>query len=63
MTKQTGLTEEFGLEQYLEKYRDKALILFAIDKADRLRLVTDTDTWKPEAGWKVISLVDDKGVE
>jgi hypothetical protein len=63
VTKQTGLTEEFGLEQYLEKYRDKALILFAIDKADRLRLVTDTDTWKPEAGWKVISLVDDKGVE
>lgn len=58
VTKETGLTEEFGLEQYLEKYAGKALVLFAIDTADRLRLVTDADDWQPAAGWKVISLVD-----
>jgi NhaP-type Na+/H+ or K+/H+ antiporter len=63
VTKETGLTVEFGLEQYLEKYADKAVILFAIDTSDRLRLVTDADDWRPDAGWKVISLVDDNEVE
>ena len=29
VTKETGLTEAFGLEQYLGKYADKAVILFA----------------------------------
>ncbi|MDC0069397.1 sodium:proton antiporter, partial [Gammaproteobacteria bacterium] len=62
VTKETGLTLEFGLEQYLSKYADKALILCAIDPSDRLRLVTDADDWTPEAGWKVISLVDDNEV-
>ena len=63
VTKETGLTVEFGLEQYLEKYADKAVILFAIDTSDRLRLVTGADDWRPDAGWKVISLVDDSEVE
>ncbi len=63
VTKETGLTVEFGLEQYLGKYADKAVILFAIDTSDRLRLVTDADDWRPDAGWKVISLVDDNEVE
>ena len=62
VTKETGLTLEFGLEQYLSKYADKALILFAIDPSDRLRLVTDADDWRPDVGWKVISLVDDNEV-
>ena len=62
VTKETGLTLEFGLEQYLSKYADKALILFAIDPSDRLRLITDADDWQPDAGWKVISLVDDNEV-
>ena len=62
VTKETGLTLEFGLEQYLSKYADKALILCAIDPSDRLRLVTDADDWQPDAGWKVISLVDDNEV-
>jgi len=63
VTKETGLTEAFGLEQYLEKYADKAVILFAVDTSDRLRLVTGTDDWRPDAGWKVISLVDANEVE
>lgn len=58
VTKTTGLTEEFGLQQYLEKYLDKALVLFAIDTSDRLRLVTDQEDWQPEAGWQVVSLVE-----
>jgi hypothetical protein len=62
VTKETGLTEEFGMGQYREKYSDKAVILFAIDTSDRLRLVTDADDWRPDAGWKVISLVDAKEV-
>ena len=56
-TKTTRLTEEFGLEQYMETYQDSALILFAIDTSGRLRLVTEDEDWKPAAGWQVISLV------
>ncbi|MBT5701583.1 MAG: sodium:proton antiporter, partial [Gammaproteobacteria bacterium] len=63
VTKETGLTEAFGLEQYLEKYADKAVVLFAIDASGRLRLVTAADDWQPGAGWKVISLVDVKEFE
>ena len=62
VTKETGLTAEFGLEQYLGKYANKAVILFAIDTSDRLRLVTAADDWQPDVGWKVISLVDDNEV-
>lgn len=53
VTKTTGLTEEFGLQQYLENYQDRALVLFAIDTSDRLRLVTDQEDRQPEAGWQV----------
>lgn len=56
-TKTTGLTDEFGIEQYLETYGDEALILFMIDTSDRLRLVTEEDHWQPGAGWKIVSLV------
>jgi NhaP-type Na+/H+ or K+/H+ antiporter len=57
-TKTTGLTEEFNLEQYLEKYGDNALILFLVDTSDRLRLVTNEDQWLPGPGWRVVSLVN-----
>ncbi|MBT7372080.1 MAG: sodium:proton antiporter [Gammaproteobacteria bacterium] len=56
-TKTTGLTEEFGLAEYMEKYQDKVMILFALDSSARLRLVTDQENWQPEAGWQIISLV------
>ncbi len=57
-TKTTGLTEAFNLEQYLEKYKDNAIILFLIDTSDRLRLVTDEEQWLPGPGWQVVSLVN-----
>lgn len=57
-TKTTGLTEEFGLEQYLEQYCDKSLLLFVIEPTGKLHFVTDQEEWKPEAGWQVVSLVE-----
>lgn len=57
-TKTTNITEEFGLEDYLETYQENSLLLFAIDTSGRLRLVADTDEFKPDAGWQVISLVN-----
>ncbi len=57
-TKTTGLTEEFTLEHYLEKYQENAVILFLVDTSDRLRLVTDEDQWQPGPGWRVVSLVN-----
>ncbi len=59
-TKTTGLTETFGLEQYMETYADKALILFAVDTSGRLRLVTEDPDWNPSAGWQVVSLVKEE---
>ncbi len=56
-TKSTNLTEEFGMEDYLKTYQENSLLLFAIDTSGRLRLVADTDEFKPDAGWQVISLV------
>ena len=35
--------------------------LFPVE-GERLRLVTDTNGWQPEAGWKAISLVDAREV-
>lgn len=59
-TRATNLTEEFSFEDYLETYQDKSQLLFAIDSSGRLRLVSDTEEWQPEANWKLISLVDGK---
>jgi NhaP-type Na+/H+ or K+/H+ antiporter len=58
LPKTTLLSEEFGLQEYLAQYQDKALLLFAVDTNDRLLLVTDQEDWQPEAGWRVISLVE-----
>ena len=57
--KTTGLTEEFDMGQYLDRYQERALILFAVDASDRVRLVTDEEDWQPEAGWQLVSLVDE----
>ena len=54
--KNTGLTDEFGLQEYMAQYKDTALPLFAIDATERLRLVTSERDWEPEAGWQIISL-------
>ena len=61
--KTTGLTDEFGLAEYMEQYQDNALLLFAVDASDRLRLVTDDGEWQAEAGWQLISLVNSPELE
>jgi NhaP-type Na+/H+ or K+/H+ antiporter len=58
VVRKTGLTEEFGIEDYLEQNADKALLLFAIDPSDRLRLVTDREDFHPDAGWQIVSLAE-----
>lgn len=62
-TKTTGLTEEFGLTEYMNQYQGRLLLLFAIDSSDRLRLVTDREDWQPEPGWQIVSLVDARDTE
>lgn len=58
--KQTGLTEEFGFEDYVKTYGGKTLLLFGIDTNDRVRLATEEQQWEPEPGWKLVSLVEPK---
>ncbi|MCZ6502204.1 MAG: sodium:proton antiporter [Gammaproteobacteria bacterium] len=53
----TALSEEFGFEEYVETYADRFITLFAVDTSDRLHVETTQSNLKPEAGWKLISLV------
>jgi NhaP-type Na+/H+ or K+/H+ antiporter len=53
----TRLSETFGWKEYREKHGDDALLLFAIDDRDHLRLSTGSDDdWQPRAGWTVVAL-------
>ena len=59
-TKTTGLTEAFGFDEYRSQYKRGCVPLFALDPSDRLWLFTAEDSWQPEAGWRVVSLVNDQ---
>ena len=60
--KTTGLTEAFGFDEYRSQYQHGCVPLFALDPSDRLWLFTAEDSWQPEAGWRVVSLVNDQVV-
>ena len=53
--KTTELTEEFGIEDYRERYPD-SLILFATDAGGRLRFPVDDESFAPDAGWTITAL-------
>lgn len=61
VVKKTGLTEAFGMDDYSKLYQDNALLLFAIDPSDRVRLVTDGQNWTAQSGWQLVSLVAPSG--
>jgi hypothetical protein len=53
----TGLTEEFGFDEYNKKHIHRAVPLFAINPRGKLILYTAGDNPEPGAGWTLISLV------
>jgi CPA1 family monovalent cation:H+ antiporter len=53
--KTTELTEEFGLEDYLERH-PQSLVLFAIDDDGRLRFPLADEPFEPASGWRLTAL-------
>lgn len=57
--KQTKLTENFGLEDYLQQHGRRVTPLFAFNARKRLRFFTAAESMQPETGWTIVSLVQD----
>ncbi|WP_461517909.1 cation:proton antiporter [Porticoccus sp.] len=55
--KTTKLSDSFTLEEYEKTYKDRAYRLFAMDPLGKLFIYTGSSTFKPSAGWQIISLV------
>lgn len=53
----TRLTENFDFAAYQERYKDKAINLFAIDPKERLHIFVVDGKLKPAPGWVIISLI------
>jgi NhaP-type Na+/H+ or K+/H+ antiporter len=53
----TKLTETFKLDEYMKKHGAKAIPMFAIDPAERLRIFTAGEKPEPKADWTLISLM------
>lgn len=53
----TQLSESFSFDQYLDKYRERCLPLFAIDNSEQLHIFTADKTIEPEPGWFITSLI------
>lgn len=55
--KSTQLSDEFRFEQYLEKYDDRVIPLFAIDNKQRIQIFVANGKMKPEPGWTIIGMI------
>lgn len=55
--KETLLSEEFGMDDYLQANEKNIVLLFGIDPKDRLRAFTDSYQPPVQAGWTILSLV------
>ena len=53
----TQLSESFGFDEYLDKYRDRCIPLFALDSKDELYVFTADKPLEPGDGWTVVSLI------
>lgn len=53
----TQLTESFDFDEYLKKYHDRCIPLFAIDSKEELSVFTADKPLEPEAGWTIVSLI------
>lgn len=56
--KSTQLSDEFTFEQYLEKYGERIIPLFAIDTKNRIHIFVTNGKMKPEPGWTVTGLIE-----
>ena len=56
--KSTQLSDEFTFEQYLEKYGERIIPLFAIDTKHRIHIFVTDGKMKPESGWTVTGLIE-----
>ena len=52
----TTLSEQFDFDQYLGKYSNNSVLLFAIDPDKVIHIFSDTERFNPEKGWDVIRL-------
>ena len=57
----THLGENFDFAAFIEKHRERAVPLFAIDKKDRLHVFVADGNLKPEVDWIVLSLMEPDG--
>ena len=55
--KNTGLTEEFTYEDFLNNYNENVVLLFWLNENNKLGIATVENDFKPEAGYKIIALV------
>lgn len=55
--KSTQLSDEFTFEQYLEKYGERVIPLFAIDNKQRIQIFVTNGKMKPESGWAIIGMI------
>ncbi len=55
--KSTQLSDEFTFDQYLEKYGERVIPLFAIDGKQRIQIFVANGTMKPESGWIIIGMI------
>ncbi|WP_321494864.1 sodium:proton antiporter [uncultured Desulfobacter sp.] len=53
----TKLTEKFTLAQFIGKHGQKALLLFAVDKINRLYVYAHDSQINPEPGWSLVYLL------
>jgi NhaP-type Na+/H+ or K+/H+ antiporter len=54
----TGLSDEFGFDEYYKKYFGRAVPLFAINPRGKLFVYTALSDLKLVSGWTIISLVE-----
>ncbi len=54
----TQLTESFGMDQLFETHGERTIPLFAIDPRERIHVFCAEQTITAEAGWSVVSLVE-----
>jgi len=55
--KTTRLSAEFNYDAYLAEYADRALKLVAIDPLGHAHLFTTSNSLKPKADWRIVSLI------
>ncbi|MBL1141356.1 MAG: sodium:proton antiporter [Proteobacteria bacterium] len=56
--KSTQLSDEFTFEQYLEKYGDRVIPMFAVDNKQRLQIFVSNGEMKPESGWTITGMIE-----